>query len=282
MAPSLDGSHRGITVTRVSDQTYLLTEQYRNASNLMDRIRLHEQFSTSPVDWMTWVFDQYQLPADARILEVGCGPADCWYKNFHRIPAGWHIILSDFSAGMLDSARAHLGDQAGRFAFRVIDAQAIPYDDAYFDVVIANHMLYHVPDRPAALAEMQRVLKPGGQFFATTIGPTHLQEMYEIARWFDPNITFGGVQTPFDLDNGLAQINAWFADAQIERFADNLVVTEVAPLVAFILSTTGTAREILQGERLAAFISWVEAEFTKQGGQFFITKDSGMFKARRA
>lgn len=269
-------------MTRVSDQNYLLTEQYHNAANLTDRIRLHEQFSTSAYDWMAWVFDQYQLPANARILEVGCGPADCWHKNRQRIPAGWDITLSDFSPGMLEAARTHLGDQVGRFAFRVIDAQAIPYDDTFFDVVIANHMLYHIPDRAAALAEIQRVLKPGGQFFATTIGPTHLQELYELARWFDPNITFGGVQNPFDLDNGLAQLARWFEDVQIERFPDNLLVTEVAPLVAFILSTTGNAREILQGERLTAFIACVEAEFAQQNGTFFITKDSGMFKARRA
>ncbi|MCB9452622.1 MAG: class I SAM-dependent methyltransferase [Anaerolineaceae bacterium] len=269
-------------MSRFSDQDYLLTEQYHNASNLMDRIRLHEQFSTNPYGWMAWLFDQYQLPADAHILEVGCGPADCWHKNYQRIPAGWNITLSDFSAGMLDSARTHLGDNAGRFTFRVIDAQAIPYEDAHFDAVIANHMLYHVPDRPQALAEIQRVLKLDGQFFATTIGPTHLQEMYDLARWFDPSIVFGSVANPFDLENGLAQLEAWFLDVQVEHYPDSLVVTEVKPLVAFILSTTGNAREILQGDRLTTFITWVEEEFSRQDGQFFITKDSGIFKARRA
>ncbi|MBZ0276510.1 MAG: class I SAM-dependent methyltransferase [Anaerolineae bacterium] len=268
-------------MSRIADHDYLLTDQYRNAANLMDRIRLHEQFSTNPYDWMVWVFDQYRLSPDARILELGCGPADCWHKNRHRIPAGWDITLSDFSPGMIESARANLGDQAGRFTFQVIDAQSIPCEDARFDAVIANHMLYHVPDRPAALAEIRRVLKPGGRLFATTIGPAHLQEMYDLARWFDPNITFGNIANPFDLDNGLPQLEALFADVQVDRYPDSLVVTEVQPLVAFILSTTGNARELLQGDRLAAFVACVEEEFARHNGQFFITKDSGMFKARR-
>ena len=49
---------------------------------------------------------------------------------------------------------------AGRFAYEIIDAQAIPYGTQRFDIVIANHMLYHVPDRAQAIAEMRRVLKP--------------------------------------------------------------------------------------------------------------------------
>ena len=48
-----------------------------------------------------------------------------------------------------------------------------PYDDASFDAVIANHMLFHVPDRAKALAEMRRVLRPGGKLYTSTMGETH-------------------------------------------------------------------------------------------------------------
>ncbi len=57
-----------------------------------------------------------------------------------------------------------------RVQFKEIDAQSIPFEDETFDAVIANHMLYHVPDRPKAIAEIKRVLKPGGRLIATTIG----------------------------------------------------------------------------------------------------------------
>ena len=58
-----------------------------------------------------------------------------------------------------------------------MDAQSISYEDEIFDAVIANHMLYHVPDRMKAIAEIKRVLKWGGRFIATTVGSHHLKEM---------------------------------------------------------------------------------------------------------
>jgi len=53
---------------------------------------------------MQWVFDQFNLAAKSRILEVGCGPGLLWLQNVARIPEGWDITLSDFSPGMLDEA----------------------------------------------------------------------------------------------------------------------------------------------------------------------------------
>src|SRR5437868_570166 len=57
------------------------------------------------------------------------------------------ITLSDFSPGMLQEARQNLAGSPQSFSFQVIDAQSIPLDAGSCDCVIANHMLYHVPDR---------------------------------------------------------------------------------------------------------------------------------------
>ena len=99
------------------------------------------------------------LPADARILELGCGSGLLWKSSIDRIPAGWKITLSDLSPGMLDAAWRNLVVTGRTFQFKEIDAQSIPFEDETFDAVIANHMLYHVPDRGKALAEIKRVLK---------------------------------------------------------------------------------------------------------------------------
>ena len=61
---------------------------------------------------------------------------------------------------MLVSVQQHLAAQLPVADYAVLDLQALPFPEACFDAVIANHMLYHVPDRPRALAEVQRVLKP--------------------------------------------------------------------------------------------------------------------------
>ena len=108
-------------MNRASDQNYLLNEQYKTASNLTDRANLHDRFSTNQYPWMRWVFDQYDLPDDARVLEVGCGPASLWRENLDRIPEGWDIVLSDFSPGMIEETRNHLEGSGRVFRFERIE-----------------------------------------------------------------------------------------------------------------------------------------------------------------
>ena len=139
-------------MSKFTDQQYLKTDQYKDSSNLDARVAIHQRFSTNSYGWFNWVFDALsKLPADAKILELGCGPGYLWKENISRIPAGWRITLSDLSSGMLDAAWRNLVVTGRAFKFEEIDAQSIPYPDETFDAVIANHMLYHVPDRRKAL-----------------------------------------------------------------------------------------------------------------------------------
>src|SRR5215208_7315562 len=165
-------------MSKFTDQQYLKTDQYRDSSNLDARVMLHQRFSTNPYGWFRWVFDTLlKLPEDAKILELGCGHGLLWKENASRIPAGWNITLSDLSSGMLDAAWRNLVVTGRAFQFKEIDAQSIPFEDETFDAVIANHMLYHIPDRPKAINEIRRVLKPGGCLIAATVGKHHLKEM---------------------------------------------------------------------------------------------------------
>ena len=89
------------------------------------------------------MFDQLEVPVSGRLLEIGCGPAYLWKSNEKRLRTDWWIVLSDFSPGMLASAREDGLASHGSFQFLALDAQSIPYPDRIFDVLIANHMLYH-------------------------------------------------------------------------------------------------------------------------------------------
>jgi SAM-dependent methyltransferase len=255
----------------ISDQTYL-REQYKNAANLNDRILLHQRFSTNPYDFHLWVFDHLKLPADSRVLELGCGPGSLWRPNLARIPAGWQITLSDLSPGMLAEARANLASAAS-FAFEQADAQSLPFADAAFDAVIANHMLYHVPDRAKAFAEIRRVLRTGGRFYAATNGENHLREIYELVQQFDPALDLWNRMT-FRLENGAGELAPFFPQVTLHRYPSNLVVTEAEPLVAFVASMIGAK---LSGERRAAFAQAV-AERIAADGAIYVTKDTGLFE----
>jgi ubiquinone/menaquinone biosynthesis C-methylase UbiE len=267
-------------MSKIADQRYLKTEQYNDAAKLNDRIQLHVRFSTNPYDWHRWVFDQIAAEPNSRVLEVGCGPGQLWLQNRDRLPAGWRVTLADFSAGMLADAQRALGSFGRPLTFEQADAQALPFADASFDLLIANHMLYHVPDRPRALAEFRRVLRPGGALIAATNGEAHLQELRDLVARFAPELSAwggSGIEV-FSLENGAAQLAPWFAPVELRRFPNALVVTEAAPLSAFILSMNTLAE--LHGARRAELEAFVERELHSQGGAIHITKDAGLFVAR--
>ncbi len=265
---------------KFTDPTYLQTDQYRNADNLNARIVLHERFSTNPRGWFPWMWDVLaELPAEAKVLELGCGSGAMWMACPERIPAGWSITISDFSAGMLDSAWRNLVTLGRGFKFEQIDAQSIPYPDETFDLVIANSMLYHVPDRPKALGEIRRVLRPGGHLVAATSGVNHLKEMDEWFRSTKSDMDFSAVANPFTLENGLKQLRPFFSQIEIRRYEDGLRITEIPPLMAYLRSTSrvGAAPE--------AVFAKLEQELTAElqaKGEIFVTKDSGLFLARKS
>jgi len=266
-------------MSKLSDQEFLLSDQYKDASNLDARIQLHRSFSTNTYGWFRWVFDQFDLPPVCRVLALGCGPANLWVKNLDRIPAGWEVTLTDFSPGMVEQAQENLGNSGRPFAFEIVDAQSIPYDDASFDAVIANHMLYHVPDRAKALSEMLRVLRPGGRLYTSTVGETHTQELFEIIGRFDPEGKFQHEVPSFTLGNGAAQLAPWFSEITPHRYEDDLEITAAEPLIAYVMSMA-EAKSVFTDDKLPALVEYVEQELATQG-TIHITKNSGGFEAYR-
>lgn len=264
-------------MSRFIDQQHLKTDQYKDSSNLDARMHIHRRFSTNPYGWMNWVFDHLlKLPANAKILELGCGPGYLWKENVDRIPSAWDITLSDLSSGMLDSAWRNLVVTGRNYKFKEIDAQDIPFENDTFDAVIANHMLYHVPDKPKAIAEIKRVLKIGGRFFATTVGDNHMKEITDWFRQIHKSEMWDSFSNLFTLENGLDQLKPFFLNVTVSRYEDNLHVTELEPLIAYFHSGI-RAGELSQNEFVKLQID-LKKEL-KEKGRIFITKDSGLFEA---
>lgn len=264
------------TIAGISDPEYIST-QYTSALNLNTRLGLHERFSINPYGWHRWVFDQLHLPDQCSILELGCGGGHLWSTNLDRMQPGWKICLSDLSEGMLAQAQANLGQAAARFEFRTIDVQAIPFANSSIDVVIANHMLFHVPDLEKALGEINRVLKSQGRLYASTVGGRHLLDLCQLLARFSPILAGWGVGTAnsFSLEEGAARLAALFTDIRMERYVDALDVTEIQPLIDYVCS----GRVKFTAPERSRFVRFMKQEFKKQGGVIRITKDSGLFIA---
>lgn len=264
-------------MSKFTDQQYLKSDQYKDASNLDARVVIHQRFSTNSYGWFQWVFDTLlTLPENARILELGSGPGYLWKENIDRIPFDWNLTLSDLSAGMIDTAWRNLVVTGRAFQFKEIDAQSIPFEDESFDAIVANHMLYHVPDRPKAIAEIRRVLKPGGHLFATTVGKHHMKEVMDWYARVHISKIWESFANPFTLENASAQLKPYFSSVALSRYEDNLHVTEIEPLLAYIRS--GIRVMELSEKELANLQHDLEKEL-KEKGKIFISKDSGLFEA---
>ncbi|MCY4108958.1 MAG: class I SAM-dependent methyltransferase [Chloroflexi bacterium] len=263
-------------MNRMTDQRYLLEDQYRDPSNLQDRVRLHARFSVNPRGWLPWVFDRFAFGKEARLLDLGCGTGDLWRVNRARIPSGWEITLADLSPGMLDAAATRLGKE--RFSYRVADAQDLPFDNDRFDGVIANHMLYHVPDRAQALGELRRVLRADGRLYAATNGPT---DGIGLGAWVrqalhqeDQRLQETTIDL-FSLETGWTQLKRVFASVVTHRYEDAFEITEVEPLIAYVRSTGGT---LASPDELDELRDAATMEIERHGC-LRLAKNAGMFEA---
>ena len=222
----------------------LVREQYATNANLRARIALHDRYSRAPVHYPHWIFDGYAFGDAAVVLEVGCGDGNIWRENLDRIPPEWQLTLTDFSPGMVDAARAVLGDRA---EYAVADVQELPFADASFDAVIANHMLFHVDGRPQALGELARVLRPRGEFRATTIGLDHLRELRELVPP-PPESQWAKTRERFTIEQVPEELAPFFVDVEVELLPEprHLEVTELDDLLDFVRSRGDVTEEELE------------------------------------
>jgi SAM-dependent methyltransferase len=251
-----------------TDPAYLIGRQYSDSTNLGARIALHERYSTNPLPWHRWLFNRLGLRGGERVLEVGCGPANLWRNNGDRAPA-IDAVLSDLSPGMAREARRALDASVC-----VADAQRLPFRDGTFDVVVANHMLYHVPDRDRAICELRRVLRSAGRLVAATNGRAHLRELDELMERFLGRARGHDDAEKFGLETGAGQLQKHFRSVDVHRYPDELLVTETEPLLGYILSI----EDDIDQEAIGRLRAYVEERIAADG-RFAIAKDAGVLIA---
>lgn len=252
-----------------------LAGQYKNASNLSARIRLHSLYSQNRQGWFPWLYEQCRITPSMRILEIGCGSGKLWAENIDLLPEDIRVCLSDLSDGMIRDARRALGAEDTRFSFQVFDCHQIPFEEGRFDLVIANHLLFYCRDIPQVCREVSRVLAPGGQFVCSAYSARHMQEISRLVQEFDSHIVLSAdkLYERFGLENGEELLSPCFDKIRIVRYPDALLVDQPQPLIEYILSCHGNQNQYIL-DRYGDFRTFVEKK-TRRG--FRITKDAGIF-----
>jgi SAM-dependent methyltransferase len=110
--------------------------------------------------------------APERVVDVGCGTGDLTERLARE--AEGPVVAVDLSPRMAELARGR-----GLPAINA-DIERLPFPDGAFDAVLANRVLYHLPDLDAGLAELARVLRPGGRLVAVVYRIDHLAELWDV------------------------------------------------------------------------------------------------------
>lgn len=199
----------------------LVAAQYADERALAARRRAWSEFADGP-DGEDLTLGAVAEAAPGRMLEVGCG----WGAMAERIArsTGADVTALDVSSRMVELARGH-----GVRAF-VASADALPFADAAFDTVLANAMLYHVPDLDRTLAEVARVLSGDGRLIATTFGADHLREVWELVG--DP-----AVDLSFRRENGEELLRRRFDDVKLRRSIRTVTFPNVDEVRTYVAST---------------------------------------------
>jgi SAM-dependent methyltransferase len=188
------------------DDPDAVAREYANEARLAARASIYRNATgPAPLDVaFTAVLERRPRTA----LEVGAGRGEFAERLAREI--GVEVVAVDLSPRMVDLVRARGVDA------RVADARSLPFPAGAFDAVVANFVLFHVPDPDAAVAEAARVLRERGRFVATTNGRDHLQELFDLAG-------LGRVATSFDAEDGASILRRRFARVE-ERDGSGHVV----------------------------------------------------------
>jgi SAM-dependent methyltransferase len=209
------------------------------------------------------------------LLDVGCGPG--WYlRAVGEDHPGWAAVGVDLSPGMArETARHHPA--------LVADARALPFPPDTFDLVLAAHMLYHVPEPARAAAELARLCRPAGHVLVVLNGRSHQAELLRLVSEASGSAVGGGAAR-LALEDAPDVLAPALAVVATDVRRDEVVVTEPGPVMAYIQSM----RPMVE-PRLRGFVNWTTVlarcraaldTSLAEHGQWRTTLDTGVLVCR--
>ena len=224
------------------------------------------------------------LPPQARVLDIACGTGVVARTVADRLQGQGQITGLDLNPAMLRVARRR-SDAAGlEIDWVQGDAQTLPFPDAAFDLVFCQQGIQFFPDRAGAVAEMHRVLAPGGEVaVACWRGLARNPFFAHLAQAVQQRVGSGALAMPFSLDDplelaGLLQ-QAGFQDVSVEPIAFTAIYAQPERFVDMQVMASAAGIRALQGlssDELASVIEAIRAEMAEPvqaamvGGQLHV------------
>lgn len=261
---------------RFSERDHLVNQAYRDSSNLHSRRQIY-RFQNPQVNLADWIVNQIDGPA-GKVLDVGCGPGFYLAKLADRSQT---LVGVDLSPGMVQEANAVTS------AVTVADAQQLPFPEDTFDTTLCIHMLYHVPDIEAAIAELRRVTRSGGRVVVATNGVEHMRQLRERFDRVVRRLALGELEPVlssskrFRMEEGEAMLRPFFKVVLRRDMRAQLKVPEGEPILAYMESIRSFHEQKLPESltweaAIAEFRTDVELLLEREG-VFRISNHTGVF-----
>ena len=272
------------------DSADLAAQMYATEEPLAVRVHTHKLYTQPQMDFQAWVLNRVPWRGDERVLDIGCGSGSYVEPVCERLRRGGCLLAGDVSWGMLrDLSAKPLPPCAEPLN---ADVMRLPLAEACCDVVLANHMLYHVPQIEVAVREIRRILRPGGHFLAAANAQDAMQTF--IAEMEEAGHTLGypfkvppiPVRVRFTLENGWDFLRPCFPDVERDAIESALVFSKAAPAIAYVNTTRliyePPLPESLDWETMMAQVERQIHDKIADQGEYRVAKTAGVFVATKA
>lgn len=266
-----------------SNQSDVVRRYYETDANLKVRQDTHDKYTVPKTDFARWALETIDWKGTETILDIGTGMGTYYARLLAMVPDVSYYAI-DISHKMLKS---HPSTNVA-----MSDVMQLPYPDDKFDVIMANHMLYHVSDVDAALKEIKRVLKPDGKILAATNSIHTMPELQVLMRRAIVLLTrYGATQVrppafpsdSFALENGTRILAHHFFAVVRHDLPSQLVFTDIEPAITYLESMRDLRQESLPDD-----VAWEDmmlimrqqiTQLIKHLGKLEINKVSGVLVA---
>jgi demethylmenaquinone methyltransferase/2-methoxy-6-polyprenyl-1,4-benzoquinol methylase len=176
-------THFGYRQVPVDEKQKLVGRVFTSVASRYDLMNDLMSFGVHRL-WKRWFAETSGIRAGDAVLDLAGGTGDIAALLLPRVGEKGTVVLGDINAAMLRTGRDRLLDCGfvRNLHYAQLNAEALPFPDCSFDAVTIAFGLRNVTDKPRALAEMQRVLKPGGRALIlefSTLRSEWLKSLYD-------------------------------------------------------------------------------------------------------
>ena len=220
-----------------AEQADAIRRYYATDRNLRIYEETHAKYCVPETDFVRWTLDNIDWNGDEVILDIGAGRGSHYSCLIAERPDISYYAL-DLSPNLL------LNHPCAADHLALGDAMKLPFADGSFDVVMANHVLYHLADVDGCLAEIKRVLKSDGRLLAATDSLHTVPELQVLIRRAIVLLSNNGAQVPppalpcdaFALENGTRMLARHFYAVVRHDLPTQLMFDDVEPALEYLES----------------------------------------------